>query len=59
MLWGGWGEERMEPARFLFFSNYCYFYRDTQREPLPRREINKETVEVGIVYMLGSLHHRQ
>ena len=25
------------PARFLFF-DYCYFYWDTQREPLRRRE---------------------
>ena len=26
------------PARFLFF-DYCYFYCDTQREPLRRREL--------------------
>ena len=25
------------PARYLFF-DYCYFYRDTQGEPLRRRE---------------------
>ena len=25
------------PARFLFF-DYCYFYWETQREPLRRRE---------------------
>ena len=33
----------------FYFFDYCYFYRDTQREPLWRREIKKETVEVGIV----------
>ena len=28
------------PARFpFFFFDYCYFYRDTQREPLWRREV--------------------
>ena len=27
------------PARFLFF-DYCYFYWDTQREPLRRREVH-------------------
>ena len=27
------------PARFLFFES-CYFYRDTQREPLRRREVH-------------------
>ena len=39
---------RKVPSPFYFF-DYCYFYRDTQREPLWRREIKKETVEVGIV----------
>ena len=28
---------RSSPARFLFF-DYCYFYRDTERETLQRRE---------------------
>ena len=36
------------PHAFYFF-DYCYFDRDTQREPLRRREIKKETVEVRIV----------
>ena len=27
------------PARFLFFG-YCYFYWDTKREPLRRREVH-------------------
>ena len=46
----GKGEERREafrlflfpspPARFsIFFFDYCYFYRDTQREPLRRRDV--------------------
>jgi len=26
------------PLRAFYFSDYCYFYRDTQREPLRRRE---------------------
>ena len=34
--WGGWGERKRERA-FYFFED-CYFYRDTQREPLRRRE---------------------
>ena len=33
----GKGEKASFPARFLFF-DYCYFYWDTQREPLLRRE---------------------
>ena len=31
-LWGGWGERKRERA--FYFFEYCYFYRDTQREPL-------------------------
>ena len=26
------------PLRAFYFSDFCYFYRDTQREPLRRRE---------------------
>ena len=42
VLWGGWGEkesvwETVVPRAFYFF-DYCYFYRDTQWEPLWRRE---------------------
>ena len=33
----GKGEKASFPTRFLFF-DYCYFYWDTQREPLLRRE---------------------
>ena len=37
------GKERAHPLHrspraFSFFFDYCYFYRDTQREPLRRRE---------------------
>ena len=28
----------VSPARFLFFFDYCYFYRDSQREPLRIQE---------------------
>ena len=48
MLQGGWGERKRKharhdgkgksPARLLFFDD-CYFYCDTQREPLRRREL--------------------
>ena len=31
-LWGGWGERKRERA--FYFFEYCYFYRDTQPEPL-------------------------
>ena len=41
-------EERLSPfpsshrsPRAFYFFDYCYFYRDTQREPLRRRESNK------------------
>ena len=35
------------PARFLVF-DYCYFYRDTQREPLRRRERSRDTFNTWI-----------
>ena len=50
MLWGGWGERKRERAGHdgkVFspshrppraFLDYCYFYSDTQREPLRRIE---------------------
>ena len=54
MLWGGWRERKREraghassPARFLFF-DYCYFYRDTQREPLRRRENQRRCAFVSV-----------
>ena len=31
-------EHDRPPRAFFFFFAYCYFYRDTQREPLWRRE---------------------
>lgn len=39
---GRWAGER-EAACFLFF-NYCYFYWDTQRKPLRRREVLSNVV---------------
>ena len=61
MLWGGWGERKRErasipssPTRFLFFVfDYCYFYRNTQREPLRRREAAGS--ETGRRISFGSL----
>ena len=46
-------EERLPPllsshrpprAFYFFFSDDCYFYRDTQREPLRRRENQKNVL---------------
>ena len=36
VLWGGWGERKRKRARFIII---IYFYRDTQQEPLRRREV--------------------
>ena len=47
MLRAGWGERKREragndgPPRAFYCFDYCYFYRDTQREPLRRREAKK------------------
>ena len=47
MLRAGWGERKREragndgPPRAFYFFDYCYFYGDTQREPLRRREAKK------------------
>ena len=46
------------PARFLFFFfDYCYFYRDTQREPLWRREVI-HSIEIypvaGVIHVLNN-----
>ena len=50
VLWGGWAERKRRareprlfplpivPRALSIFFDYCYFYRDTQREPLRRRE---------------------
>ena len=52
MLRAGWGERKREragndgPPRACYFFDYCYFYRDTQREPLRRRE-GKKIVACG------------
>ena len=35
------------PLRPFYFSDYCYFYRDTQREPLRRKEGRKGRGEGG------------
>ena len=52
-MWEDWGERKREraghdgkgeepsslrPPRALYFFDYCYFYRDTQREDLRGRE---------------------
>ena len=46
VLWGDWGERKREhaghshrPPRAFYFFHHCYFYRDTQWEPLWRREL--------------------
>ena len=43
VLWVGWEERKRERAghhtsHAFYFFDHCYFYRDTQREPLRRRE---------------------
>ena len=62
VLWKGLSERKRErasipssPARFLFFFrfDYCYFYRNTQREPLRRREAAGS--ETGRRISFGSL----
>ena len=41
------------PRAFYFFFDYCYFYKDTQREPLWRREA---IYSIGI-YSVDSVIH--
>ena len=41
------------PARFSIFFDYCYFYRDTQREPLWRRDVI-QSIEI---YPVDSVIH--
>ena len=44
---------RLPRAFHFFFFDYCYFYRDTQREPLSRREVI-HSIEI---YLVDSVIH--
>ena len=46
------------PARFLFF-DYCYFYCDTQREPLRRRELSQERFSLTLVWKVRVFETRE
>ena len=47
------------PARFPFFFDYCYFYRDTQREPLWRREVIHSIENYPVDSVIHVLNNRR
>ena len=67
VLWGGWGERKRERTNHVFslfpsctalsiFFDYCYFYRDTQREPLRRRE-SQDSFKGILIYPFNKTGH--
>ena len=70
VLWGGWGERKRRarglaghvfpcshlPRALSIFFDYCYFYRDTQWEPLRRRQ-SQDWVKGILIYPFNETGH--